>query len=381
MTHKFIYSSVPQKDNILELSDFCPLDFFDIPPLPFFSNESISFLNDLSNLLVKKEDIRKYPELMALGFWLRKGNLVSIMQDWKKKISKDEIVVARGVAFHVAPSNVDSIFLYSWALSLLSGNLNLIRVSRKKSIQLEILFQIIEKLFKSHKAVADRNKIFSYEHNSTVSGYFSINSDLRIIWGGDETINLIKNIKSKPTTKDVTFSDKSSLAIISSKNYLSLNESAKEKLAHSFYNDAYWFNQKACSSPGRVYFVGNQAAKASKIFWDYLSKELIKKGTLDDVSLSLKKMNSINQEIIDNDDLLPLIVGKYNQPTVLIQNSGLAINPTCGGGFFIERRLSNLNDLPKLLRNKDQTLSYFGFSREDLNKMCQDNLAPWVIWS
>jgi len=375
LTPKFIYSAAPQKDQILELKKFCSSDFFDLPLLPFFSREAINFLNELSSKILKRPDIRSFPELLALAFWLRKGNLVPIFQNWQNKVSKEEKVFARGVAFHIAPSNVDSIFLYSWALSLLSGNSNLVRVSRTRSNQLEILFEIINKLYKTHKKIACRNKLFTYEHDEDISSYLSVNSDLRIIWGGDETISLIKKLQSKTTTKDVTFSDKSSLAIINTKSYLSLDKNARNELAHSFFNDSYWFSQKACSSPGRVYFIGNHAAETSKIFWKQLGLELIKNGSLDDVSLSIKKLTSVFQEIIDNDDIKPLIIGKNDHPTVLLQESGSPIHPSCGGGFFIERRLSNLNELPMLLRTKDQTLSYYGFSSEILNEICQDSLG------
>ena len=108
---------------------------------------------------------------------------------------------------------------------------------------------------------------------------------------------------------------------------------------------------------------------------EQLGLELIKNGSLDDVSLSIKKLTSVFQEIIDNDDIKPLIIGKNDHPTVLLQESGSPIHPSCGGGFFIERRLSNLNELPMLLRTKDQTLSYYGFSSEILNEICQDSLG------
>src|SRR5229473_1854189 len=35
----------------------------------------------------------------------------------------------RGLVFHVPPANVDTIFVYSWALSALAGNRNVVRIS------------------------------------------------------------------------------------------------------------------------------------------------------------------------------------------------------------------------------------------------------------
>jgi hypothetical protein len=375
LTNKFIISCAPYKDQTIELKELCPLKFFKISPLPLFSPEATSFLNELSESILKKTEIRDFPELLALAFWLRKGNLVPLLKNWKSKLSSEELLSARGVAFHIAPSNVDSIFLYSWALSLLCGNLNVVRVSSTRSIQLDILFEIIDNLFNTHKQIAIRNKLFTYQHDDEISTYFSINADLRVLWGGDETVNLIKNLKSKPTVKDVTFADKSSLAIIDSNSYMRLNNNERDKLAHAFYNDTYWFDQKACSSPSRIYFIGSNADKSSEIFWNYMSKELTKNKALDDVSLSIKKLTSLYQEIIDHKGLEPLIIGRYDRPTVLLQKSGPPVHPSCGGGFFIEGRLANLNELPKVVMRKDQTLGYFGFNSDDLRELSKTSIG------
>jgi len=369
MTKKYILSAVPNKDKKLELTKYCPVDFYNQPTLNFFSKESVNFLNDLSDLLLKRSDIRTLPELMALAFWIRKGNIVPLVENWQNNLSDNEIVRPRGIAFHVAPSNVDSIFIYSFSLSLLCGNSNLIRISNRRSNQIEILFECIGSLYKKHPKIASRNKFFTYEHDEHISNYFSINADLRILWGGDNTVNMFKKFDSKANVKDVTFSDKKSLSIINTNFYLKLNKAEKTRLAHSFYNDSYWFDQMACSSPGRVYFIGNNSAKASKIFWDYLSKEIIKNNTLDDQSLSIKKLTSLYSEIINNKDLEPIISGRNDMPTVILQKRNLNISPNCGGGFFIEGRLTSLNELSEVIGYKDQTIGYFGFDFESIKKL------------
>ena len=373
MKGKLIYSSAPQKDQIMNLTKFCPQKFFDQSTLPFFSSEVVKFLSDLSNLILNKKNIKPYPELIALAFWIRKGNIVKILEKWKEKLSINEIAYARGVAFHVAPSNVDSIFIYSFALSLLVGNSNLVRITNKRSKQLDIIFEFIQILYKKYPTIADRNKFFTYEHDEEISNYFSVNADLRIIWGGDNTVNLIKSLKSKATVKDVTFSDKSSLSIIDTKSYLNLDNLAKIKLAHLFFNDSYWFDQKACSSPTRLYFIGDEFEKASNYFWSYLGKELIKNNALDDVSLSIKKITALYTEILNNDNLQPLIYGKHDMPTVILQKKISPISQNCGGGFFIEGRLSNLKDLSKVINFKDQTLSYFGLNKTLIKDLFNNN--------
>ena len=37
------------------------------------------------------------------------------------------------IAFHVTPANVDTLFVYSWVLSLLVGNANIVRLSSRST--------------------------------------------------------------------------------------------------------------------------------------------------------------------------------------------------------------------------------------------------------
>jgi hypothetical protein len=38
----------------------------------------------------------------------------------------------------------------------------------------------------------------------------------------------------------------------------------------------------------------------------------------------------------------------------------------CGGGFFLEAAVNELSTLPAILNDKDQTLSYFGYEKNEL---------------
>ena len=45
----------------------------------------------------------------------------------------DALRFPRGLVFHVPPANVDTIFVYSWALSALAGNSNVVRISSRSA--------------------------------------------------------------------------------------------------------------------------------------------------------------------------------------------------------------------------------------------------------
>ena len=61
---------------------------------------------------------------MISSFFLVKGKFVLLL--FLKKY-ENYLLLSRGVVFHIAPKNVDTIFVYSFVLSLLCANKNIIR--------------------------------------------------------------------------------------------------------------------------------------------------------------------------------------------------------------------------------------------------------------
>ena len=108
----------------------------------------------------------------------------------------------------------------------------------------------------------------SLSFNATAS--FSSICDVRIIWGGDETISQIRENALPPRAFDVTFSDRYSICVINADKYI--DEKEPGKIANGFYNDTYLFDQNACTSPHLVIWIGANAnvETAQLIFWDNL---------------------------------------------------------------------------------------------------------------
>ena len=79
-------------------------------PLPVYSEEAISFLSDFSEVLMKIPESRRYPDIMSVAFWCRKSNIIKL-----KNVRQDkEYRIGRGLAFHIAPSNVPVNFIFSY---------------------------------------------------------------------------------------------------------------------------------------------------------------------------------------------------------------------------------------------------------------------------
>ena len=79
--------------------------------LPPFSPEARAFINGLSRAILKDKGLRIYPELMAFAHWMRKRNILDLQQQFEAEAG-ERFFFGRGVALHIAPANVDTIFLY-----------------------------------------------------------------------------------------------------------------------------------------------------------------------------------------------------------------------------------------------------------------------------
>lgn len=101
-----------------------------------FSEQDIAYCDALSALILKEPPIKEFPDLVALGFWLRKSNLYNILRPYQHASFNRQPL---GMLYHSAPANVDSLFVYSGILSLLCGNKNVIRLSSRRGTSSNIL--------------------------------------------------------------------------------------------------------------------------------------------------------------------------------------------------------------------------------------------------
>ncbi len=371
-----VTSIVPVYNKEIAVTEICSGDFLTQDRMNVFDGIAIGFLDAISQLILKSPNIRTYPELISLAYWMRKANITKIVADFRRTIDEDkEVVVPRGVAFHVAPSNVDSIFLYSWALSLLAGNINIVRVSQNHSEQIILLFDAIRKCMQlmDYNVIASKNIILTYQHNETISAFLSENADIRVLWGGDATISSIRSFPTKPTTKEIAFADKFSYCVINSNKYNKLDQEKSTEIGRLFVNDAYWFDQMACSSPRIVYFVGSskECLEASRNFWETVSTGLQKWQFTDAMPVAMNKQVFLYESVANEISISNKVKFEYDKPTLARLsdiNRDRFPSDHCGGGFFWECFIEKLDDLTGYIHRKDQTLTCYGFEKEELKE-------------
>jgi len=337
-----------------------------------YSDIVCEFLADISISLKKKNDISNYPDLIAFSFWCRKANL-SILK--KKFYQTSHIRMGRGIIFHVSPSNVPVNFAFSLCFGLLAGNSNIVRVSSKYMSQVEIICEVINALLNQPRylALKDHISIVQYEYSDRVTSLLSSLCDARIIWGGDKTIQDIRQFPIAPRCIDIAFSDRYSISVLDSHTIEKITPQEISKLAADFYNDAYTMDQNACSSPHIVFWHGNPSLKGKERFWNAVYEVAAIKYELTEIKAVDKYSKLLDESIRDSN-----IIKVVNMENLLIYVEIKELNKNLHqyrgiNGLFYSFELKEINDLADIVNNKYQTLTYYGVDKKILENFIIEN--------
>ena len=351
---------------------------YETKPFKPYNKITCAFLAEFSKKLNLQKDINEISDLKALAFWCRKKNIEYLI---KKNLS-DEIRIGLGLIFHITPSNIATNFIYSLFFGLLTGNSNVVKISSKKTIQSEIICKCLNLILKQKKFVKLKKRIviIRYENNDNYTKNISYKCNLRVIWGGDETIKKIRKFELNPSSTDITFADRSSICIINSNSIIKLDSFNLSILVEKFYNDTYLVDQNACSSPHIIFWKGKKNVNkiAQKKFWDKLYALVIRKYNLEESSavekytLLCKKINFLR----NNCNFI-----KYENYIYILKLKKLVNNlDELRGkwGLFFEYETNNLNKISIFLNKKFQTMTYFGLDKNFCKKIVVDNLTDGI---
>ena len=354
----------------VEIINQTNLDDFDLlrktKPCHVFSDEDVSYLNELSKVLIKDKRIRDYPDVATFSFYCRKANLIYLKNKLKRK---GGVEVGRGIIFHIAPSNVPVNFAYSLITGLLSGNINIVKVPSKDFKQVEIIIDAINYLYENQMYKSVSNKIFLIKYdrdNDEATKYFSSICNVRMIWGGDESIRRIRKHALSPRAFDVTFSDRYSLCVINADSYIT--EKNPYKIAEGFYNDTYLFDQNACTSPHLIVWLGSKqnVKKSQSVFWNSLYTLVKEKYTLHSVQIVDKITEFYSQSM--NIENMKKVEGLDNFLwRIKLERLDNNIEDfRCTGGYFNEYHAGSISEITSVINTKYQTMSYYGIPKKEL---------------
>lgn len=326
-------------------------------------------LAQLSRAILQDAVLRGDAASVALGYWLRRASIdrLAAAHLQRQQAAPDTLHVPAGRVFHVAPGNVDTVFVYSWALSYLCGNVDVVRVSTQQNEVLARLLALLSARMAADAELAAASRFITYEHDEAVSAALSGWATHRVLWGGDDTVTRLRALPLSPHASERAFASKFSYAAMSAAGYLAADEARAARLASDFFNDLFWFDQMACSSPHVVAWVGDEdtVARAVSRFDGHLAAEIRRRGHRGTPSHTMQRLNHVFDracEVSLQADLRQqefLAVCRFGAVPVLERD-------TCGAGLFVHTRAERLADLALQAVERDQTVTHFGFDAETL---------------
>lgn len=336
-----------------------------LPALPPFSEPVISFLNDLSKIIMKNG--RGFSDVMTFGFWCRKSALLAE----KAKYYDLERRLGRGIVFHSTPSNVPVNCAFSFAAGLLAGNANIVRLPAKDFIQVNIITDSIkEVLSTTHPNMASYICMVKYPPSLEITNLFSKLCNSRVVWGGDATIAEIRQSPIQSRANEVNFADRYSFAVIDGDEFLKAED--KDKIVQNFYNDTYFSDQNACTAPRIIVWLGMSKAEAKDVFWKMVLEHAQEHYKITPVQ-TIGKINALYKAAAS----LDITKVDFSHPLLTrIQVDKLDTNLMeyrFNSGFFYEYDAETLTDLLPIAINKSQTVTYYGLSKEQIIKFVNED--------
>lgn len=326
----------------------------------------VAFLSAFARRLLAPGAVRRFPELASLGFFLRRSELEHALASLRPP--PGAVRRRRGLVFHVPPANVDTIFVYSWALSALAGNTNIIRLSPRAGAAAEAALEALEAAAaEADPIVAATQRIVTYGHDEAATALLSAACDLRVVWGGDASVAAIRRHPLSPGARDLPFPDRTSFAAVSATGWEAAPPHARAEAARGLFNDAYWFDQAACASPRALYWVGDPAgaAAASEELFGLLRSVLDERGWVTTPEMAVRKQVAAYGAAAEG--LVTGIRFAGNEVAVLdLASPRPRPEGWLGAGVFPQATVGSLEALASLVEPRDQTVTTFGFRPEEL---------------
>lgn len=328
-----------------------------VPVKEPFHETVIDFLNELSKRIIRDPAAKLFPDLITFAFWIRMGNVVKLKERFE--LRDGNVYLGRGVVFHVAPSNVPVNFAYSLAAGLLCGNANIVRVPSRDFEQVKILVNMINSTLEKYQDIKPYICLVRYGHEKKINDLLSSMSDVRVLWGGDKTIEELRKSALMPRATEICFADRYSLAVIDSDAYMMIED--KKRVAEDFYNDTYLFDQNACTSPRMVVWIGNSIDRAKNIFWEEEHKIVKRKYQFQPI----QGINKLTKSCLLSAALKGCRVEQTTDNLIVrikVQElSDELINYRENSGFFVEYDCRDIIELVALCKDiRCQTIAYVG---------------------
>jgi hypothetical protein len=330
------------------------------PALRPFDPRVTAFLADLSAALLTDPRSRAYPDVATFAFFCRRANVEGLREACGDLSGR----LGRGLVFHVAPGNVPMNFAYSLVSALLAGDASVVKAPSRAFAQTALTCEAVNGLLAGeHAALRPYVNVVTYpRERQEATEAFSALCDVRVVWGGDETIRRVRQAPLPPRSTEVTFADRWSLTVADARAVADMDEKALAAAAQGFYNDTYLLDQHACTAPRLVYWLGEgeALARAQERFWAAVHAYAAPRYPIDPVA-AVDKLTVLYRAALT----LPGAALAPMPDNLVFRIRLNALTPAvldlqASGGCFPEYASASLNDLVPLMTAKTQTVSVLG---------------------
>jgi hypothetical protein len=339
-----------------------------------FAPARMDSLARLSAALLADPMLRQDPASVSVAYWLRRAQLTRLAEEHARRAAAepDALRVPVGRVLHLTPANVDTLFIYSWALAYLCGNASVVRLSRESSLVVEALLRVIGSVASEDPDLRESNRFVTYGHDDAITAALSAWCAHRVIWGGDEAVAAIRSVSLPSHASERVFGSKYSFAVIDANRYLAAPEGERARVASGFFNDLFWFDQMACSSPHVVFWIGapEAAEAAAGDFERALQAEVERRRFEPSVSSAVHRRSyafglaasSDVRVVLDH----PGFVGVHMSDRAALDKD------ICGGGLLRHLPVARLSDVLAFVDEGDQTLAHWGVDGDALRDFAVD---------
>jgi hypothetical protein len=219
-------------------------------------------LDDLAEHLVQHgSQLGRVPGLAFLAGFLRGANLTHLVArelpvpqalegftpiDSRKSVR----LLPRGVVCHWTAGNVPLLGMFSWAVSALLGNRNVVRLSTRADDLITPLLRRMASLSAAGRTLAAETTVLRFDRDdAAIQEAMSRLADVRVIWGGEDAVEAIRALPCGWESDTVVLGPRVSVAVVDPRL-------ATDGLIRRLVTDVVYFDQLACSSPQWLFVKG-----------------------------------------------------------------------------------------------------------------------------
>jgi len=232
----------------------------------------LSALDALSDRLLADRTVNVAGMAFLAGF-LRRSNLEHLLAReiphpaaLERFVSIDERksgrLLPKGVVAHWIAGNVPLLGMFSWALSALVGNVNVIRLSSRQDDFVSPILAMLAQASPAGARMADDTVVLSFDrHDTAQHGEMSLLADVRIAWGGMEAVDAVRGLPAQWECETLALGPRVSLAVVDP-------ALVGDRMTGRLVSDIVYFDQLACSSPQKLFVKGRAGDTAFDAFTD-----------------------------------------------------------------------------------------------------------------